>query len=50
MTGDGKIDSGTAWVHRVEHGVIMLKALERWFYVHGPEPSNYEVEYVRGQP
>jgi len=45
MTPDGKIDSGAGWVARGEDAPVMIAALERWFYVHGPEPGNDEVEY-----
>lgn len=50
MTGDGKVDSGTGWVRRTEDGVVMIAALERWYYVHGPGQANEEVEYrVNGE-
>lgn len=45
MTGDGKIDSGTGWVRRVEDADVMVAVLERWFYVNGPEPGNVDIEY-----
>lgn len=45
MTGDGKIDSGEGWVRRVEDADVMVAVLERWFYVHGPEPGNVDIEY-----
>jgi len=50
MTSDGKINSGTGWVGCVSHGPVMIAVLERWYYVHGPEPGNDEVEYrVNGE-
>lgn len=46
MNGDGKIDSGTGWVWRRQDADTMVAVLERWFYVHGPEPANVEAEYA----
>ncbi len=48
MNGDGKINSGTGWVADVNHADVMIAALERWVYVHGPEPIAPDVEYTLG--
>lgn len=50
MNGDGKITDGTGWVRRIEDGPVMIAVLERWLYVHGPDPAAHDVEYTLGHP
>lgn len=48
MNRDGKINDGIGYVHRIEDGPILIAVLERWLYVHGPDPAAHDVEYILG--
>lgn len=47
MNPDGKIDEGTAWVPDLANIGTLIAVLERWAYVHGPDPAAEDLEYVR---
>jgi hypothetical protein len=45
VTRDGKIDSGTGWVGRIEDFQVMIAVLERWIK-RGAGQVGADIEYV----